>query len=55
MAQYWSHPFPAGAGMNRRGSLCQVPNVTVPRRRGDEPAFTTTQTGTGLRSPQARG
>ena len=48
-------PFPAGAGMNRRGVASKGSRGTVPRRRGDEPAKVGDDYDPPNRSPQARG
>ena len=47
--------FPARAGMNRSGLTGSVPNRTVPRTRGDEPAIDTILPTTKTCSPHARG
>ncbi len=47
--------FPAGAGMNRTRAAGILPSMSVPRRRGDEPAVKKNKAGTVMCSPQARG
>ena len=48
-------PFPAGAGINRRGGRCWGMRHAVPRRRGDQPQEIYEALQLDRRSPQARG
>jgi len=47
--------FPAGAGMNRMLSNSEYTELSVPRRRGDEPFWTWLIYMRPMCSPQARG
>ena len=47
--------FPAGAGMNRKGSDAGMQELGVPRRRGDEPLLLARLKLKYPCSPQARG
>ena len=55
---YFSAPhgvFPASAGMNRPGDICEGTISCVPRERGDEPSLNVQVLAGSMCSPRARG